>query len=123
MRTAFKYLPERAGAETRVGKLAKVSPSPTLFLAICGGTGNKTCGRSQQKSLKPQWFQGFFFCLEAILALHLALFLRQTLDEPLHTVSTAASHLFCHMTIDIQRKRCCVMTKVFLHCLDVIAAL
>lgn len=77
----------------------------------------------QQKSLKPQWFQGFFFCLEAILALQLALFLRQTLDEPLHTVSTAASHLFCHMTIDIQRKRCCVMTKVFLHCLDVIAAL
>lgn len=84
---------------------------------------NKTYGQSQQKSLKPQWFQGFFFCLEAILALQLALFLRQTLDEPLHTIGTVAFHLFCHMTVNIQRKCCRVMTKVFLHCLDVIAAL
>ena len=85
--------------------------------------GSSPASRTKQKTLEAARLRGFFFCLEAILALQLALFLRQTLDEPLHTVSTAASHLFCHMTIDIQRKRCCVMTKVFLHCLDVIAAL
>ena len=47
---AFLVAGLRAGAETRVGKLAKVSPSPALFLAICGGTGNKTCGRSQKET-------------------------------------------------------------------------
>lgn len=46
-------------------------------------------GDHSKKSLKALCFQGFFFCLEAILALQLALFLRQTLDEPLHTGTTS----------------------------------
>ena len=91
--------------------------------AHSGRAGSSPASRTIEKSLKALCFQGFFFCLEAILALQLALFLRQTLDEPLHTVSTIASHLFCHMTVNIQRKRCCVVSQIFLHGLDVIAAL
>ena len=54
MRTAFKYLPERAETETRVGEPVKGSPL-TLppFLAVGGSADNKTCGQSQKEQDHP----------------------------------------------------------------------
>lgn len=46
----------------RVGKPAKVSPSHSPFLAVCGSTDNKTCGQSQ-KSHPKGWL---FFLARAI---------------------------------------------------------
>ena len=90
MRTAFKYLPERAETETRVGEPVKGSPltlPPSLRWA--GVQTTKHVGSHIEKSLKALCFQGFFIFLDVVLALWLALFLRQTLDEPLHTVNTS----------------------------------
>ena len=54
-----------------------------------GRAGSSPASRTNKKSLKALCFQGFFIFLDVVLALWLALFLRQTLDEPLHTVSTS----------------------------------
>ena len=87
-----------------------------------GRAGSSPASRTI-KTLETARFQGFFFCLETVLALLLALFLRKTFDEPLHTVSAIAFHLFCYMTIDIQRKSCGMMAKIFLQSFYVVTAL
>ena len=75
--------------------------------------GSSPASRTIRKALETARFQGLF-PLETVLALLLALFLRKSFDEPLHTVSAIAFHLFCYMTIDIQRKSCGMMAKIFL---------
>ena len=88
-----------------------------------GRAGSSPASRTIEKSLNALCFQGFFLFIDLVLALWLALFLRQTLDEPLHTVSAIAFHLFCYMTIDIQRKSCGMMTKIFLQSFYVVTTL
>ena len=50
MRTAFKYLPERAETETRAGNPRIGFPLTLPSLRYTEGAGNKTCGQSQKEN-------------------------------------------------------------------------
>lgn len=44
-------------------------------------------------------------------------------NEALHALGTCGSHVICKVTVDVQSERCRGMAEIFVHGLNVVAAL